>query len=532
MPVRRNFILLILIAMVLLSCRKERPKPSWDVELLIPLIADTIVITDVINDSLLSENPDESVSLVFDSKLYDVKIDSLVKLPDTLFNYVLSMAYIPYPIVLQPGDTLISEVFDWPLDFEAFDIQGVKMEHAKVRSGAIKFEVQNVSGIDLLCEFGINSAVRNETDTFNIAEKVYSNQYVDEIYDFGGYDLNMMGVNNDTVNTFNYYLAFIVHPEEPDTVLITPADSFAVNIHFIDIVADYAKGYFGENEFSFGPETYDFDLFEDLNIGGISMDGAKIDLRIENNYGIDGLFKIKELLAINSNTGQEVALDGEMVDSSLYIDRATQVGNGDHFIEPYIGYYDFSNSNFNELIEITPDKFSYMIDIETNPTADSLNRNNFFYYDAPISVYMEAELEQGFNITDMQVENIQSWNGEGIDMEMVESGQLKLVFNNWFPFSFDMNLFLEDDDSVILDTLLFEEFIIGAEPESSGRVMEAVETRTAISFSDQLKQSMRDAKFARYELTVNSVNNQQTKLYSNYVMEFKIIGDFRMKLEQ
>ena len=393
--------------LVLLSCRKESPKPSWDVDLLMPLIADTIFITDVINDSLLSENPDESVSLVFESKLYDVNIDSLIKLPDTLFNYTLSMAYIPYPLVFDPGDTLFSEVFDWPLDFEAFDIQGVKMEYATIRSGAIKFEVQNVSGIDLLCEFGINSAVRNEIDTFNVAEKVYSYQYSEETYDFGGYDLNMMGVNGDTVNTFNYYLAFIVHPDEPDTVLITQADSFAVNIHFIDIVADYAKGYFGQNEFSFGPETYESDFFDNEDFHAFSMEGARVDLRIENNYGIDGLFKINELLAINSETGAEVALSGEMVDSNLYIDRGTQVGNGDHIIEPYIGYYDFSNSNFDEMIDILPDRFSYTINIETNPTADSLNRNNFFYYDAPISVFMEAELEQGFSITDLHVKNIQ-----------------------------------------------------------------------------------------------------------------------------
>jgi hypothetical protein len=518
--------------LILFSCKKERAKPSWDVDLLLPLISDTLLITDIIHDSLLSENPDESVSLVFESKLYDVNIDSLVKLPDTLFNYVLSMAYIPFEIPFLPGDTLISEIFDWPLDFESFDIQGVKMENATVRTGAIKFDVHNVSGIDLLCEFGIRTAIKNETDTFNISEKVYADQFTEKDFDIAGYNLGMTGINDDTVNTFNYYLAFIVHPDELDTVWVTPADSFSVNIHFIDIVADYAKGYFGQNEFSFGPETYDFDLFEDLNIGGISMEGAKIDLRVENNYGVDGLFSVQELLAINSETNEEIALEGEMVDSNLYIDRGSQIGDGDHIINPFISHFDFSNSNFNDLIAINPDKFSYIIDIETNPTADSMNRNNFFYYDAPISVFMEAELEQGFNIQDMIVENSLSWNGNGIDMEMVESGQIKLVFNNWFPFSFDMNLYLEDKDHIVLDTLLYEEFISGAEPGLEGRVLELVETRTSIVLSDELKLAVKDAKYASYELKINSSTQQQSKLYSDYTMEFKLIGDFKMKLEQ
>ena len=82
---RMAFLLLFLL--LLGSCDKDRPEPSWNVDVLAPLLVDTIRITDVISDTLITTNPDYSVSFVFNKKLYEVNIDSLVKLPDTLFNF-------------------------------------------------------------------------------------------------------------------------------------------------------------------------------------------------------------------------------------------------------------------------------------------------------------------------------------------------------------------------------------------------------------------------------------------------------------
>ncbi len=73
--------------LVFSSCQKERPSPSWQVDLLAPLLIDTVFITDVISERLINVNPDHSVSFYFDELLYEVNADSLVKLPDTLFHW-------------------------------------------------------------------------------------------------------------------------------------------------------------------------------------------------------------------------------------------------------------------------------------------------------------------------------------------------------------------------------------------------------------------------------------------------------------
>ncbi len=75
------------------SCNKDRPKPSWDVDMLLPLFNDTITITDFISDTLLAENPDSSLTFVFNQKLYEVNGDSVVTIPDTVFYWGLAFLF-------------------------------------------------------------------------------------------------------------------------------------------------------------------------------------------------------------------------------------------------------------------------------------------------------------------------------------------------------------------------------------------------------------------------------------------------------
>ena len=57
--------LAVLFMLIGSSCQKDRPSPSWQVDLLAPLLLDTINIKDVISDTLITVNPDHSVSFYF-----------------------------------------------------------------------------------------------------------------------------------------------------------------------------------------------------------------------------------------------------------------------------------------------------------------------------------------------------------------------------------------------------------------------------------------------------------------------------------
>lgn len=522
----------LILPLIFTACQKDRPSPSWQVDLLAPLLIDTVTITDVISERLITVNPDHSVSFYFDELLYEVNADSLVKLPDTLFHWGYGLEWLPFNIYLPPGDLIIEETFDWPLDYEAAGLEGIALESAIIRSGVINFELFNQSAGSILSEFGINTAVRNEIDTFFISETIPSGQLVKRAYDVSGYRLGLTGIEGDTVNMLNYFLGLYADPSVTDTLLLTPVDSFSVNIYFEDLIIDYAKGNFGTNTFTFGPETSEFNLFEDLNISGFSMQNATVLLRIQNNYGVNGLVKLLEIMSINSETGEFAKLEGAMMDSNLYVDAAIQFGDGMQVIQHAENVYDFSNTNFNDLTQIMSDKVSYTIQLLTNPSGDSIGRDHFLYYDFPIRVFMEVEVNQGILIQDLFSENTIDWNGEGVSFENVESGFLTIVLDNGFPFSFDANIYLEDEDNVILDTLVFQSFVSGGLLDNEFKVSQAVETRIQLALSTELMESINLARFARYEMLINSAENEHVKIYESNVMAMKIIGDFKYTIQQ
>jgi len=525
-------LVVILFILMFSGCQKERPTPSWQVDLLTPLMIDTVTITDVISGRLITVNPDHSVSFIFNELLYEINADSLVKLPDTLFHWGYGLEWLPFEIQLAPGDLIIEETFDWPLDYESAGLEGIALESAIIRSGVINFELFNQSGGSILSEFGINTAVRNETDTFFISEIIPSGQVVKKAYDVSGYRLGLTGIDGDTVNMLNYFLGLYADPSVPDTLVLTPVDSFAVNIYFEDLIIDYAKGNFGTNTFTFGPEVSDFNLFEDLKISGFSMQDATVLLRIQNNYGMDGLIKLLEIMSINSETGEYALLEGDMMDSNLYVDAAIQFGDGEQIIQPAENVFDFSNTTFNELIQIMPDQVSYTVQLLTNPTGDTTGRDHFLYYEEPIRVFMEVEVNQGILIQDLFTKNTIDWNGEGVNFDNVETGILTIVLDNGFPFSFDANIYLEDEDHAVLDTLVFQSFIAGGLLDHEFKVAQAVETKIPLILTPDLKESIVQARYARYEMLINSAENEHVKIFEDNVMTMKIIGDFTYTIEQ
>lgn len=71
------FLFLLLGFLLVLSCKPDPKVPKWDIEALAPLIHSKVDITDIIPDSSLSVSPDGALSLVYQSKLAELKPDEI-----------------------------------------------------------------------------------------------------------------------------------------------------------------------------------------------------------------------------------------------------------------------------------------------------------------------------------------------------------------------------------------------------------------------------------------------------------------------
>lgn len=528
----KHIIPFFIVIIILVSCEKDKPTPSWNTDILIPLISDSIVVADVLDERFFVENADQSLSLVFNDDLFEMNIDSLVSLPDTLFHYGLRLSFLPDSANHMPGDTIITQQLFLPIDIQYGDDYTLQLEKAILETGNIVFEVFQESEVDLLVVLGIEGAEHPETGSFFSTAKVNNNELYQHQYDLSDYHLNLSGPNMDTINMFTYNVALIVHPDEPNEVTVFPEDSVAMTIYFKDISLKYSRGYFGQNTFRFGPEIFDINLFDDIDAQGISFDDAEINFAIKNTYGVDVNFKIEDIIATNTSSGESAMLEGQLVGSELYVDRANEVVEESGEIEAHQVNFDFSNSNFSELFSIKPDQISYEMSLETNVNADSSKFDNFFWIDQPITAIIDARVNGGVNIDSLFESSRISWNGGGVDLENIDEGELKLIFTNAFPFDFTMNLFFEDEENNIIDTLVFNEFIAGGNLNENHFVASPKITQVNIPLDESLKSNFKNSKYTMYELMISSANGEQVMIHKNDYLKFKVIGDFKYLLEQ
>lgn len=527
-----GFLLVSLALFFVVSCKKDRAKPSWDVDLLIPLLHDSITLYDVLDDRFFQENPDQSISMVFEEELYRMNLDTLVALPDTLLTFGLGLDFLTGPITLQPGDTVISQRFILPLELDGEDVQGVILEKVILRSGAIVFEAYNQSETDLLVSLGMGNVFHPETGSFYAEEIVANNDLFQQGFNIKDYELDLTGPNHDTVNLMTYDVALIISPNEPEAVNIYPQDSVALNVYFQDVVVNYARGYFGKNSYTEGPEVYPIDFLEEVEVENISFDNAEIYFIIENTYGLGVNFRMQELAAINTKTQDTVRLESALIDSALFVDRAHEVVEESGNIETETGSFDFSDSNFPDLFAIKPDEMSYVINAEVNVSGDSTNYDNFFYFDSPVIINMNARVNGGIKFDSLFQSDRLEWDASSVSLTDVKEGSLKMAFNNAFPFDFNMSLFLENQDTVVIDTLIFKEPIDAGYMGNNGFVEQTKKTSIEIPLDEHLRAHFSESRFARYEIYISSAENNGVNIHADNHLSFQVIGDFIYLFEQ
>ena len=78
----KNILLILLTILLLFACKHELERPTWDVDMIVPLVHSQMNINDMLSDSNLNivENEEGFVSLVFQQEFIDMNLDTLIKI--------------------------------------------------------------------------------------------------------------------------------------------------------------------------------------------------------------------------------------------------------------------------------------------------------------------------------------------------------------------------------------------------------------------------------------------------------------------
>ncbi len=88
-----NKFLTLLAAIVVLSfgCRRDIAESSWNTQVVTPLIKSSMSLDDLLGDTMVQKNNDNSLKVVYNQHLYSANTDSLFKFPDSTYTYGTSL---------------------------------------------------------------------------------------------------------------------------------------------------------------------------------------------------------------------------------------------------------------------------------------------------------------------------------------------------------------------------------------------------------------------------------------------------------
>lgn len=245
---------------MVIACRKVDDKANWDVDLYGPIFKTSLSLNDMLNDSLIEENSDQSISLVYKNELFSIGVDSLLKLPNksiqksfTIQNLVIDNNTIEYSMTLADiarqqgglvgalllsnhGNTIPVTAMSG-LSSSPFDIDATTYFQDMILSeGKIDVTIENQLPID--CDSII----------YNFKNKNIGNIIIQDTFEYipsGGSNTHTFLL--DTTQLEGELLAELINfntPGAPTGALIDTNDAIKISVKIYDLKLESATAYF------------------------------------------------------------------------------------------------------------------------------------------------------------------------------------------------------------------------------------------------------------------------------------------------
>lgn len=520
---KHKFIIFFMSCFFLLlgSCRK---KAVWNTDWVVPLIRDTLVIKDYVNDSTLAINPDNSIQIKLHRTLTSLNLSELIEVPDTIIAQDFAISFNSFNV--NPGYTFINQIEE-----HSFYFGEAVLVRARILSGKASIEIHNPVETKAIFTVALPGVTKNGQE-FSYTKEVEggTNQnpgvgYLD--LDLSGYMIDLTGVSGNEFNVIQSKLIVKSDPEGPN-VTIYNTDIFEVLVRFEHMKMDYAKGYFGNLVFEDTTEV-ELKAFQNITDGTINLQDLNIDVSIQNGLRVNAKGDISLLRSYNKNTQSIVDLQHPYFGNSLNINPCQGAWNT---IQPSVlnFHFDASSGNLESFMENLGSKYELGYRIEMNPNGNTSGVNDFFYPKSKINIVLDANFPLQLGANELTLQDTFAIDFKNDDKLLrVKSGQWVLHTINSFPFGAKVQFIMLDDNGNVLSTVLAEGEIQPAPVNVTNNGAVPIKNKMVIPMTQKIVDNLPNTKSVVVRAVFNSTKWNNNVVYANAALLIKLQAFLTLK---
>jgi hypothetical protein len=429
-------ICLCLFACIILlsSCKKEEAT-TWESNWVAPLAYGRLTLSDLTADNGYTDNAG-IYHLYFEKIISGFGTSDLTQIPDTNISqkFVVPLSGGPFQI---PGNTaIITQNQNYSVE-----TNGTGLRMVKVKSGQIIVHVKSYVNAYLHPSFtlyNVSEVYGNNTDIdFALTpgsasaptEGYYtvdmSNKYV-VLSGTSGFDYNKLSTHLEIKTEQN---------TTADQNTIYGQDSVRFELLMSDLVIDYAKGYFGNDTYSFN-ETFNLAESANMPTGLLELDQASLGFHVTHKMGFDGKLKIDNVMGLNTYMNTGVQLTGGNLYNPFFITRSIDNG-GTASVSNYDINLNEGNSNITSFMGSLPYSVLFTGSLQLNPFGNVSDGNDFFYSDQLTEAKLVVDVPLRLAASDLTLRD--TLNLE-VTTDAVRVSSLTLDIQNAFPMEWKLNV--------------------------------------------------------------------------------------------
>lgn len=522
---KRTTLVIIPVLLMFLSCRKNTVA-SWDVDVVIPLVKSNLNIKNFLGDSIFQPDNTGLLNINFTRTLTAVKLDSLIKLPDTTIVNSFTVPS-PFPSTLTPGQAL---TFFAPGEL-TFDIDnGVALKRMDVRSAKLDVTFSNDLTEPLILVYKINSATKNG-QPFVIQEKIPPGiNSLSKSYDLAGYSLKMTGLNGQTYNTIVQTYTVIVDPEA-NPVQVTYGKGAKAALSYSNIIPDFIEGYFGQQTISIPLDTTKLDFLKNVQASNFQLSNANLNFKIINQFGAEFSGALSNVTSHNTKNGNTVNLSTSQL-ANININRASRSGTS---IFPSVKTISLTsgNSNITQFLSNLPDQLTYQGQIKVNPLGNLSGYNDFAFYNTGINVLADINIPLKFNADHFILESVSNVDFSNIkQLNNVNYGDIIISAYNSYPFQAKLQAYMLDENNSLIDSLLVSGYnmIASGQTDIQNVVISPTRSEIKVPLNETKIENLRKSKKMKIKtFFVMPPNPPEIKILENYSLDVNIRAELNYR---